>query len=733
MSRDRLFVEWLLLLTFSAIVAIWATTTRATSSVDLPVLDLATSALAGKPSDDILIVAIDDHSLGEVGPWPWERDHHARLVRQLDKAGAKAIFIDVLFTEARSEAGDAEMVQALEDAGNAVLPYTFGPAANQSNAFAPIYPIEPFAQSARAMGHVALELDVDGKVRKFDLEIVDGEARYPHFITAGLRAIGGPVAEAASTAPRAPLIPFHEPGAFRTVPASEVMAGRVPDAFIRDRFVLVGASAQGMGDRYATPGLAGQIMPGVELQANLFDALAKRNFVRPVSLQLQLSLTLLALLMLFIAFWRWPPRRALGLTALISLVIIVGSLLGVVLAGWWFAPAPALLALFASYPLWGWRRLSNVSRFLDQELKNLSPAIQGEQISHVEGFDIVAQQVERMKRLHRNVREGLTFLRQVIETAPDPILVFDEDGQLAMMNEEASRIFPGWNEDDQPTLEEMLLVDKAGLDETGGELTTADERSFLVSRASLDPDAEAESGEVMTLRDITAIRRGEAERQQMMEFLSHDMRTPQAAIIGLTEGGEKQQPTPDRLARIRTQAERTLKLADDFVQLARLNYVPLRPEFADVVAIVQEAIDRAYPAQRKKQIAIARDFSDDPIFAEIEPSLIARMLDNLIGNAIKFSPEGSTIAVRIAEVQVGAGGIEIAVADEGPGLPPERQQQPFARFGAHSSKAGPSVGLGLTFVARVVELHGGTIEVNSSEALGTRFRIVIPEAGKHAD
>jgi signal transduction histidine kinase len=109
------------------------------------------------------------------------------------------------------------------------------------------------------------------------------------------------------------------------------------------------------------------------------------------------------------------------------------------------------------------------------------------------------------------------------------------------------------------------------------------------------------------------------------------------------------------------------------------------------------------------------------------------MLDNLIGNAIKFSPEGSTIAVRIAEVQVGAGGIEIAVADEGPGLPPERQQQPFARFGAHSSKAGPSVGLGLTFVARVVELHGGTIEVNSSEALGTRFRIVIPEAGKHAD
>lgn len=332
-----------------------------------------------------------------------------------------------------------------------------------------------------------------------------------------------------------------------------------------------------------------------------------------------------------------------------------------------------------------------------------------------------------MRSLVTNVSDSFAFMRRVIELAPDAMMVFDRLGALQMMNERSAALFPGWEvEGDHPTLEEMLMLINASFDGDKGELSVGANQTYLVARAKFRLSDEEETGEIVVLRDISQIRRRENERQQMLEFLSHDMRSPQVAIIGLADRGKERATEQERFKRIRAQAERTLKLADDFVQIARLEEAHLQYEDTDLAALVEEACDRFYSLARKAKIEIRQELPEMPIFAWVDASIIARLLENLLGNAIKFAPGGSSVTVSLTQTE--DGNFELVVADQGPGLPMERLADPFARFGAHETKAGPSAGLGLTFVKRAVELHQGTIIVRSAPGKGTRFTINLPDA-----
>ena len=263
------------------------------------------------------------------------------------------------------------------------------------------------------------------------------------------------------------------------------------------------------------------------------------------------------------------------------------------------------------------------------------------------------------------------------------------------------------------------------MDHAAAELVLADGRTFLVASQQFEMQNREGSWEIVALRDVTEAREREQEWREMLEFLSHDMRTPQVAIIGLADRAESA-PGPDGIGRrIRLQAEKTLKLADDFVQLARLNEAEIEREDTDLAALSEEASDAAYSQARRKHIKVTCDYSpDEDYVVSADPSLIARLLDNLVGNAVKYSPEGSE--VQIALETIGTDIVGITVSDSGPGLPPERKATPFERFGSRAKPQTASAGLGLSFVKRVVDRHSGTISVDSQPGGGTRFRITLP-------
>ncbi|MEL6530349.1 MAG: ATP-binding protein, partial [Pseudomonadota bacterium] len=571
-------------------------------------------------------------------------------------------------------------------------------------------------QAAAGVGHVSVEPESDGVVRQFALEFEASGRSYDHLAKVALRETGADLSEIPSG-----IVPMQESGSFTTVSVADIVEQRIATEFLRDKIVLIGSTAQGLGDRYAVSAFGGRIMPGVEIQANLLNGLLQDQLVSESANPVVATILILAIAILFFVFWRAPPNWTLRISLALIAVLAALSLSLVVFANLWLPVFPAILGILLAYPVWGWRRLSSVSRFLEREAAAMSGGARQQSISEGTGFDPVARQVSQVRGLIGETRERLTFLRSILSASPDPMFVFDSDGALTLMNDQAEEVFGSEATLAGVTLE-TLLSDHGELTGTSEqELKLPDERSFLIASAKI---GMSEGGRIVSMRDITSLRSSERQRREMLEFLSHDMRSPQAAIVGLVGAAGQSLPQRERLGRIEKQARRTLKLTDDFVQIARLEYEGLQLQETDIGALLHEALDRAYPTAKRKHITFETSIPEEPEFCEIDPSSMSRAIDNLIGNAIKFSPESMKVGVSLERLS--GGGLRIEVYDNGPGLPEERQRDTFARFGARNSEAGPSAGLGLAYVKRAVDEHGGEISVNSSADSGTRFVIILP-------
>lgn len=721
MNRARLIAEWCVLL-IGALCLVVASQQRGwTERLDLGLLDIVTSLAGGDPSNSVLLVEIDDKALAEQGNWPWDRGRHAALIEALAEQRPDVIAVDILFMDAVSGDGDVALGDAIARAGNVVLPHSFAFEDGTTDLTVPDLPIATIASESAALGHVAVIPDSDGIVRRFEpRRSLDGQA-YPHLALQAAQLSVGQGVELPDFPADEAIAPYAGEGGFQSVSAADVMTGNVPEGFFGGRVVLVGATAQGLGDRYAVPAYAGRILSGMEIQANFVDGLLGGNLIGEASLAQILIPQILAVLLLFLIFWRLPPRMALtGSIGLIALLIVV-TLLGVLSLDLWIPTGGGILAIIVAYPLWGWRRLATVSNFLEREAKALSLVDESRRDHSGSGFDVVARQVAEMKGLTREIARSLKAIRSILDASPDPMIVLGADELVAMSNEAAERTFSWEVDGPSAPLSTWFLSAGARLNEDRNELVMGDGRVFLVASADLDSDV---GSRIIALRDISQIKANERQRQEMLEFLSHDMRSPQVAIIGLVGTAGRDLKPEERLSRISNHARRTLKLTDDFVQIARLRNEGLQIADTEVGSLVFEAADRAFPLARNKSISINTHMPDDPCFAFVDAEALSRVLDNLIGNAIKFSPAEAPIELSL---QLGEGDtFSIRLSDKGQGLPPERLVDPFARFGANDPRAGPSAGLGLAYVKQVIDQHGGAIEVHSSPETGTSFIITLP-------
>lgn len=691
---------------------------------DLLLLDLEASINTPEIDPRIILVEIDDPSLEEVGGWPWDRAVHAQLINTIDSYNPSVIAYDVLFVEASAgpsgAASDAALGQALADSGKVILPHSFGPKPNARSGEVALYPLPILRESAGAIGHVALTPDVDGVARRFELVRETSEEGFVHFsvATLGMADAGGSNgASALDTA----IVRYGARGSVTAIPASAVLSGSAPPEFFAGAIVFVGATSPGLGDRYSVPSHAGRILTGVEMQAHLTNAILSENLIEEAKPTIALALQIAVIALLFASFWRLSPRS----TLIVALTLIAGlfaaSVLSLMLVNIWLPVGGALLAVVIAYPLWGWRRLASVSRFLESEAASLRELASIPKANAAEGFDVVAQQVTMLKRLTKGVSGNLTLIQDVINASPDAMLVTDGSGAISMGNFAAQDLFGPMQEMQGLDLTQLLAGAGGKLNGVNDELTLGDGRTFWLASADLDPDV---GSQVMSLREVTQIKEAERQRRETLEFLSHDMRSPQVAIISLARQADEALPMEERFARIADQSRRTLKLTDDFVQIARISNEGVEREEAELGSILQEAADRAFPLAHKRAIKVTFEQPPEPVFAQVDAFAIARMLDNLISNAVKFSPENAKVALGL---DAGAEDrFKITVADTGPGLSRERQEAPFARFGARDTSKGPSSGLGLAYVKQVVDMHQGNITVESDEGKGTRFVIRLP-------
>ena len=320
--------------------------------------------------DDVIIIAIDDESLNDLGRWPWPRSVHARLLSRLEQESPRAIGLDVILSEADSNApaSDVLLARAMQASGKVVLPVFMS--RESSNAYPrEDLPLPGFAEHAAAMGHVHVDIGNDGIARRVYLKEGIGEPHWMHYALAVL-SITEEAVELLPDADRAArqqpysamrwhreypyLVPYAgPPGHFPQIGYSQVLAGEYPKDLFRDKIVLIGATAEGMGDALPTP-LSGDggTMPGVEIVANVIDGI--RNDLRIIELGKPWLLALTALLVALPVLVYPYLNPASTLLVLFSIVASTMLLVAVMLwvFGVWIPVSTVLLFQFLSYPLW---------------------------------------------------------------------------------------------------------------------------------------------------------------------------------------------------------------------------------------------------------------------------------------------------------------------------------------------------------------------------------------------
>lgn len=260
------------------------------------------------------------------------------------------------------------------------------------------------------------------------------------------------------------------------------------------------------------------------------------------------------------------------------------------------------------------------------------------------------------------------------------------------------------------------------------------DRYFLVRASSL----VAQTGMVVVLTDVTRLKRLEQMRRDFVANVSHELKTPLSAIIGFIEAlrdGAKDDPRnrDDFIERIRKQSDRMARLVDDLLELSSLESaaVKLSPVSVTAKALAEKTSEiMAQAATVKKQDICISDSPQWACLVELDEQRIIQALGNMLDNAIKYSPEGSKIEL---DCRIKQGFLEISVSDQGPGISAEHLPRLFERFyrvdKSRSRELG-GTGLGLAIAKHIVELHGGTVGVESEMGRGSRFWLALPLAEK---
>lgn len=316
------------------------------------------------PDDQIVIIAIDSKSLDEIGRFPWPRSVHAQLIDRLTADGVRGIGMDVAMpTPSNDPANDEQIAAAIRRNGKVVLP-VFAEAVTLGGPLQEALPVSGIAQSVAAIGQVDVAKDNDERVRGAYLKAGLGSPYWPslalallqvgHAAPATLPGLHDPVRNDASPyvwmRDDYVLLRYAGPnGTFGRLSYVDVLDNRVPVRLLKNRWVLIGATAEGLGDILQTPQSP---MPGVEYQANVMESLERGMLATPLDFlhQFGLAAAMLAVPLLLYGLPRigrnWPLLlTSIALVLAASIILLRGYYL-------WWPPASCLAVIGAEFVAW---------------------------------------------------------------------------------------------------------------------------------------------------------------------------------------------------------------------------------------------------------------------------------------------------------------------------------------------------------------------------------------------
>jgi two-component system phosphate regulon sensor histidine kinase PhoR len=356
---------------------------------------------------------------------------------------------------------------------------------------------------------------------------------------------------------------------------------------------------------------------------------------------------------------------------------------------------------------------------------------------------VVASEQETRTRLLETVLAGL----------PDPVVALDGSGIVLALNAPAGALAPALRPGEPASLvlRTPALVDAVRRAVATGEpqrvefsLRVPIDRSY---RAHVIPARPAQGPPLpgglllLTLHDLTPLRRSEEMRADFIANASHELRTPLASLAGFIDTllGPARDDAAARerfLAIMREQAQRMARLIDDLLSLSRIElHLHIPPETPiDVASLVREVVDSLQSLAQARAVEVVLDAAPDPLVVRGDRDELIRVFENLLENALKYAGGGKRVDIRLSAAPAQGGEPEAAVSvrDYGPGIAPEhlpRLTERFYRVDASHSRAEGGTGLGLALVKHVLQRHGGRLRIDSTLGAGTTFTVSLPLAG----
>jgi two-component system phosphate regulon sensor histidine kinase PhoR len=346
-----------------------------------------------------------------------------------------------------------------------------------------------------------------------------------------------------------------------------------------------------------------------------------------------------------------------------------------------------------------------------------------------------------LRRISR-LEDELAASKAVLAALPDPIMLIDGTREIRQINQAAAELFGAdlTDRDLSVAIRNPTVLTAADAVLRGGparliefDVSVPMERSF---RARIERVADDTPSAIVSLTDLTTLKRAEQLRADFVANASHELRTPLSTVIGFIETLEGP-ASEDREARerflpiMRQQAARMARLVDDLLSLSRIElneHLPPRGE-VDLVGVLR-TVTRSLElkaAARRMRILLESEMSSVPASGDHEE--LSQVFQNLIDNAIKYGDEGSDVSITLLPSPKLRQGVSIAVRDCGDGIAREhlpRLTERFYRADTARSRAMGGTGLGLAIVKHIVNRHRGMLEIASDEGVGSVFTVHLP-------
>ena len=736
------------------------------------------------PQSALAIVLIDDRTLLELGRLPIDREWYARAIERLAGDGARVIALDVLMAEPGPENADRAVAEAMRRARPTATVVPFALVRDRSegmagdppdhirrHAFRRVFAVDPTAVTFQAdgylatvpeigaaashVGHVTVLHDGDGGLRHELAAIAYWTEFYPSLSIAVAAAYlgvdwgdltifsGREIRLAERVVPldgaNRMLVNFlGSPGTVPTYSFVDVILGRTAPGEFAGKIVLIGGSALGIRDFHRSP--FGERLTGVERYAMLIDnILTGRHVVRPGwTAGADLAFILVSgVLAATAAGSLRPGLAAIAVVALLAIVLFANYAVFAAF-GIWLDLLHPVLAILVETAVVGTacyvvveraRRAADLALVASQERYRLASAGSRDGIwdwNLVDDSVYISPRTLELMGLDRDAQ---------LTDASDWLALIHGDDRLRIehaiarhLSGESGQIHEEFRLVEHPEAWRLIRgVAFEGQRRLAGSVTDLSERRWQTVRLEL------------LARDLAAAK-AEAERasQAKSAFLarmSHELRTPLNAVLGFSEVIAKGTFGPIQpssygayAADIHASAKYLLSLVTAILDLSKLEAggYELAESIISMRHLAQEAIALFSPEVAAKRVNLSI-VERDRVRLKADARAMRQILINVIANAIKLTPAGGSIEVEIAVDNLKHP--LLVVRDTGVGIPAEhlpKVTQAYVQLCTEADVAKEGTGLGLAIVAALVELHGGTLKIDSAPGQGTSVTIRLP-------